>query len=432
MRSQYAIRMRLSFRPMTQADPTPWQRLDTPAPPPPALIFMIPRLARGGMLSVLETAWPHLSAHPIVVITQEHSTASVPHQTVRVRRALGDPLRFPGSWVYAARMARAASRIVAAHGGHAVLVPQDSLATGFAAVLAGYRTRTPVIVMDHGSAIAIRTPFFWRERLSRSRLSERIREPMLRASLRLMYRLTCRLASRFLLPSAEAVDRFRADGVPERRMARYHVPVDVQRFRPSDPEDRARSRERLGVPSDRVVAVAVSRLTPEKGLDLLVEAVARLPPAMRPTLVIGGVGPANDAITRLAARLDVELQMVGEVPGHELPNLLGAADLFAYASRQGTNIPVAILEAMACGLLVIATAQPPAAYELLADGRGIVVPAGEVGAYAEALGTAVSMGEGARRAAGEGARRWVEVEHSPDRIATELTDAFSLRTARGP
>jgi glycosyltransferase involved in cell wall biosynthesis len=146
--------------------------------------------------------------------------------------------------------------------------------------------------------------------------------------------------------------------------------------------------------------------------------------------VIGGVGPTGDAIERLAARLGVELRMVGEVPGHDLPDLLGAADLFAYASRQGTNVPVAILEAMACARMVIATDQPPSAYELLADGRGIVVPAGEVGAYAEALATAVSMGEGERRAAGDAARRWIEVEHGPDRVAGELADAFSLRMVR--
>lgn len=424
MRSQYAIRTRLSFRPMAQSDSTLRRQRNTAALPA-VLVFMIPRLARGGMLSVLESAWPHLTAHPVVVITQEHSTASVPHPTVRVRRAFGDPLRFPGSWVYAARMARAASRIVAAHGGNVVLVPQDSLATGFAAVLAGFRTKTPVVVMDHGSAIVIRTPFFWRERLSRSRLTERIREPMLRATLSLMHRLTCRFASRFLLPSVEAIDRFRADGVPERRITRYHVPVDLQRFRPTDPDVRARTRQRLGVPPDRVLAVAVSRLTPEKGLDILVEAVARLPRAKRPALVIGGIGPAGDAIERLAASLGVELQMVGEVPGDDLPNLLGAADLFAYASTQGTNVPVAILEAMACGRFVVATAQPPAAYELLADGRGIVVPAGEIGAYAEALAAAMSMRDDERRAAGEAARRWIEVEHSPDRIARELTDAFS-------
>jgi colanic acid/amylovoran biosynthesis glycosyltransferase len=90
-------------------------------------------------------------------------------------------------------------------------------------------------------------------------------------------------------------------------------------------------------------------------------------------------------------------------------------------------VPVAILEAMACARLVVATDQPPSARELLAEGRGIVVPAGDVEAYAEALGTAVSLGEEGRRAAGDAARQWVEVEHEADRVAAELADALSLR-----
>ena len=73
---------------------------------------------------------------------------------------------------------------------------------------------------------------------------------------------------------------------------------------------------------------------------------------------------------------------------------------------------------------------PPRRIELLAGGRGIVVPAGDVDAYAEALRTAVSMDAAERRTAGEAARRWIEVEHGPGRVAAELVDALSLRSPR--
>jgi glycosyltransferase involved in cell wall biosynthesis len=394
----------------------------------PTLVFVVPRLARGGTLSVMEAAWAHLRDHRIVVVTQEHSTASVPHETVLLRRAFGDPLRFPGAWVYLWRVARAAAAIARATRGEVILVPQDALASGAGAVLAGRRTRTPVVVMDHGSAIVFRTAFFWRERVSRSRLDERIREPLLRASLRILHRITLRGADRMLLPSREAVERFAADGVPRERIARYHVPLDLDRFHPPDAERRRATRERLAVGDDDVLALSIGRLTPEKGLDVLVDSVAALPAERRPILAIGGSGPLRAAIEGRAAELGLDVRMLGDVSPDELPDLIGAADVVAYASRQGTNVPVAILEAMACARLVVATDQPPAALELLAAGRGIVVPAGDVDAYTDALRTAVSMDAAERRIAGEAARRWIEVEHGPGRIAAELIDALSSRS----
>lgn len=400
-----------------------------PPPAAPTLVFIVPRLARGGTLSVMQAAWAHLDRHRIVVVTQEHSAERVPHETVLLRRSFGDPLRFPGAWVYAWRVARAAAGIARATTGDVILVPQDALATGAGAVLAGRRTRTPVVVMDHGSAIVIRTDFFWRERMSRSRVHERVREPLLRASLRLLHRVALG-ADRMLLPSREAVERFAADGVARERIARYHVPLDLARFHPPDPRRRQAIRGRLGVAEHSVLALAVSRLTPEKGLDLLVDSVARLPVERRPVLALGGTGPLRTALEERAMRHGIDVRMLGDVEPDDLPDLIGAADVVAHASLQGTNVPVAILEAMACARLVVATDQPPATRELLAGGRGMVVPAGEVGPFADALGRAVGMTADERHAAGEAARRWVEVEHGPDRIADELADAFALRSAR--
>jgi glycosyltransferase involved in cell wall biosynthesis len=184
------------------------------------------------------------------------------------------------------------------------------------------------------------------------------------------------------------------------------------------------------VPDDRVLVMAVSRLTPEKGLDVLVDAVARVPDGRRPILAVGGAGPVRSDIEARAAGRGIEVRMLGEVAPDELPDFLGAADIVAHASRQGTNVPVAILEAMACARLVVATDQPPAAHELLGDARGIVVPAGDLERFADALDAAVAMPDGERQAAGEAARRWVEREHGPDRIDEELARALSLDGAR--
>ena len=107
--TQYAIRPWLSFPSMTPGDSSAER-------PPVAqtLVFIVPRLARGGMLSVMQAAWAQLHDSRIVVVTQEHSTASVEHETVLLPRTFGDPLRFPGAWIYAWRVARAAAGIARA------------------------------------------------------------------------------------------------------------------------------------------------------------------------------------------------------------------------------------------------------------------------------------------------------------------------------
>ena len=404
---------------------------DSSAERPPVaqtLVFIVPRLARGGMLSVMQAAWAQLHGCRIVVVTQEHSTASVDHETVLLPRTFGDPLRFPGAWIYAWRVARAAAGIARAASGEVILVPQDALASGAGAVLAGRRTRTPVVVMDHGSAIVYRTPFFWRERLSRSRPDERIREPFLRASLWILHRITLRGADRVLLPSARGGRSLRRRRGPaeDGSLGTTCRSTSIDSILPI-PRRRLAVRRRLELKEDDMLVLSLSRLTPEKGLDHLVDSVARLPSERRPILAIGGSGPLRAAIEARSAERGIDVRMLGDVHPDELPDLIGAADVFAYSSLQGTNVPVAILEAMACARLVVATDQPPSARELLAEGRGIVVPAGDVEAYAAALGTAVSMGEGARRAAGDAARRWVEVEHGPERVRAELADAFSVR-----
>ncbi len=390
------------------------------------LVFLIANLARGGMFSVLSETWRRRPQDRIRIISQELTTLDAPHPILTVPRAMGDPLRFPGAWIYSFRIFRAALHVGRNGPPGTVLIPQDSLATGFGTVLAGRLTRTPVIVMDHGSAIVIRTDFFWRERLSRRRISERLRQPFLRASLFVMYWVTCRLLTRVFLPSQEAADRFIADGVSPRRVFRYHVPVDLERFHPAGITERRGLRETLGLPTDRALAVSVSRLTPEKGLDTVIAALATLPVESRPHLVIGGVGPLRERLERQARQSSVSATFLGEVPGEQLPGLLRCADLFTYASRQGTNVPVGILEAMASGLVVIGTPQPPALIDMLAEGRGVLVGADDPDAYARALLDSGGLEQAARERIGTAARRWVENHHRPTALAEELDRVLDL------
>ena len=154
----------------------------------------------------------------------------------------------------------------------------------------------------------------------------------------------------------------------------------------------ADARAALALPAGPTV-VAVGRLVPIKGLDLLVRACApRAGDAAPIRVAIVGDGPERARLGDLAARLGVSLRLPGIVPRGDVGTWLRAADLYAQPSRTLANgrtegTPVATLEALAAGLSVVASDSGGLA-ELAASGADIsMVPAGDVPALARAVRT---------------------------------------------
>jgi rhamnosyl/mannosyltransferase len=133
------------------------------------------------------------------------------------------------------------------------------------------------------------------------------------------------------------------------------------------------------------LVVAVGRLVPYKGFDVLVEAFA----AVRGQLVIVGEGPERP---RLAARiaalgLSDRVELPGRLDRAGLRRLLHAARVFAFPSVTAAEaFGIAQLEAMAAGLPVVNTALPTAVPWVARDGQeALTVPPGDAGALAVAL-----------------------------------------------
>jgi glycosyltransferase involved in cell wall biosynthesis len=334
---------------------------------------------------------------------------------VGVRRG-SNPYRFPDVVVYAVRMGLATWR-AARRAPLAVIRPQDSLATGLAAAIAGRLARQTVAVMEHGAATATRTAFFWSHRMPPARRRDRIARPLLRVTLGLMHRVTVRLVDLAIVPSQESVDLYRAAGMPAARILRYHVPVDTDRFRPATDTERVALRERYAIAPNAVVVLSVSRLAPEKGLDLLIGALAHVRAPVE--LIVAGGGHLRDELEAHAHGRGVDARFTGPIDDEELPGLLRAADIFVYAARQGTNVPVAVLEAMASGLAVVATTEPIAHAEILDQGRGSPVAPGDAAVLARAI-EAYAVDPAARRTAGAAAREYVEAHHARAAFRGEL------------
>jgi glycosyltransferase involved in cell wall biosynthesis len=158
--------------------------------------------------------------------------------------------------------------------------------------------------------------------------------------------------------------------------------VDLRMFSPGPGDERLRGH--YGLPAARPLVLSVGRLSPEKRVDLLLAAAARLTSDAH--LVIAGSGPEEASLRAMAERLGAagRVTFLGFVPGADLPGLYRLADVFAITSEAELQSLVT-MEAMATGLPVVA-ADRYALSELVRDGRnGFLVPPGDVGQLAARL-----------------------------------------------
>ena len=148
----------------------------------------------------------------------------------------------------------------------------------------------------------------------------------------------------------ESTRRLRADSAPAGcRIEVFRNGVDLNLFRETE-RDRTRRELNLTGP----VIISVGHLIPRKGHELVIEALSLLP---RAQLLICGEGPMRSELERSAQRFRVRdrVRFLGLIRHEELNRYYSAADVLVLASfREGW--PNVVLEAMACGTPVVATA----------------------------------------------------------------------------
>lgn len=138
-------------------------------------------------------------------------------------------------------------------------------------------------------------------------------------------------------------------------------------------ERRRRARAALGLAEEAEVVLNVGRQDPQKGQRFLLEAIARLVSA-RPRLVLlvaGRRGTSSDELEALRDQLGLGEKV--RFLGHrdDVPELLAAADVFAFPSLF-EGLPGAVIEAMALGLPVVAARIPPL-YEVVEEGHSALL-----------------------------------------------------------
>lgn len=178
----------------------------------------------------------------------------------------------------------------------------------------------------------------------------------------------------------------------------------------------------------RPTIVAVGRMTPQKRLDRLVAAFARVPAALGAELVLIGDGPERPRVEAAVAmhRLEDRVRLVGYL-ADPTAIMAGARALALSSSYEG--LPAVVREALAVGTPVVTTASSPALGEVLTDARlGEIVPLGDIAALAAAM---------ARRLSTAPDRAWIRANAGggdwPAAAARYLAlfDAVALARRRG-
>ena len=241
---------------------------------------------------------------------------------------------------------------------------------------------------------------------------------------RLLRPLTVRRAAGLIVPTHTERERLICSyGVPETKLATVFNPIDLEVWRPGGREE---SRIELGIAADADVVVWHGQVHPRKGLDLLLASWGRIcseRPGRALELLLVGSGEARSGLAQEVSRLGLHgVRVLDEwvLDPARLRRLLCAGDVYAFPSRH-EGFPVAPVEAMACGLPLVATDAQGMA-DILEGGEedgGILVARDDLDALTGALGDLLD--DPARRdELGRQARARVERAFSLEAVGRQL------------
>jgi glycosyltransferase involved in cell wall biosynthesis len=347
------------------------------------------------------------------------------------------PWQFPMVWPYFFAGLRKLIQLLRYKEGYHVILPQDGVFTGAFAAIAGKLAGVRVVCIDHGNLTLLDSRMYRDEllqALSNEHWIKRICANLLYfgywPSLRLLAWISARLADHFLIPGVEG------DGVEDVckqlkilpiRITRFANMIEIERHVILNASLRAETREKYGIAANAVVIAIICRLAPEKGLEIALAAIcralSRLSPdiAKRVRVIIAGNGPMRKQLEE-----EIHLQglsqtclLWGEASSEEVITILSLSDIFLFTSWRAAGYPLSVLEAMASGCAVIASTESLANQEMLAEGRGLILPVGDVEGTSRAIVRLVNDPELCGQI-GSLARKYVSTQHSVDNLRRSL------------
>ena len=231
-------------------------------------------------------------------------------------------------------------------------------------------------------------------------------------------RFVLRKFARVVAVSDEVRQRLLKAGVREEKIRLVRNGIDLRQF------DGAGPARREGSATYRTLVVGlVGRLAWEKGVDVFLHAAAHvLVEAPETRFVVVGEGPDREKLEQTIDALNIRESV--EMLGHreEMASLYATLDVMVSSSRQ-EGLPVAVLEGMASGLAVVATAVGDVP-TVVVDGRtGVLVPAEDAELLAAGIVDLLRDSE-KRRRLGDAARQLIEEEYSAARMTADYLRVY--------
>ncbi len=305
--------------------------------------------------------------------------------------------------------------------------------------VAGWRLlRRPVIVHSHGASFCLAAAYF-------ARWLGAIGVHTFHSPLHHRSRILSLLAHRLdaLLYVSEATRELyeRTNAIRNGRVAIVPGGVQPPEGSGGDHSARVHARRRWGIPPDAFLALYVGRVVPEKGVDLLIEALAEASPRV-PSALLAVTGPLAPGPSGLeyAARLErlirersVEgrVRILGLVPDRDLEDLYRASDILVVPSRWEEPAPMVTVEAMARGLPVIAAAVGGLSDRVRDGQTGLLFPPEDTTHLARHL-VRLSEDRETRLRLGEEARRWVDDHATAEKLAEFHSRMYVALCRDGP
>lgn len=195
-----------------------------------------------------------------------------------------------------------------------------------------------------------------------------------------------------------------------------HNGVDTEKFRPQGRN--AALRNRWGVPENAPLIISTARLIGWKGLHVVIEALNGLPDIH---YVLAGDGPERLSLEGKARELGIDnrVHFLGDVGHQSLPEVLSQADIFVQPSIGDETFGISLVEAMACGLPVLASRNGGMPEIVVENETGLLLPAGDVAAWCKAIAETIVSPELIRRM-GEAGRQRAEGEFTWSACALKL------------